>query len=363
MPIDVRGTSLAVLALIGTVFALQWASAVFVPLLLGLTFSYALAPIVGLLHRLHIPRAIGAAVLLLGLVGGLGWTGYALSDDANELVQTLPAATQKVRAALRANRTHSESTLGTVQRAAAQLQQAALEGGMAHPASARGVTRVRIEEPAFELSDYVWTGTLGLVASIGQAVVVVFITFFLLASGDAFRRKLVRIAGPSFAQRRITVQALDEITQQIQRYLLLQVFTSMLVGTTVWLCFLAIGVEHAAVWGIAAFVLDFVPYLGAMTLTGSSALVAFVQFGSVGMALLVGGVALTVHTISGNLLIPWLTGRAAGMNALAVFVAVLAFGWLWGIWGLLLAVPILTMVKAFCDRDDNLKPISELIGR
>ncbi len=363
MPIDVRSASLAVLALIATVFALQWASAVFIPVLLGLTFSYALAPIVDRLQRLHIPRALSAALLMLGLGGGLGWTGYSLSDEANALIRTLPAATQKVRDALRANRTQSESTINTMQRAARQLEQAAREGGIAHGRSARGVTRVQIEEPAFSLSDYVWTGTLGLVATIGQVVVVAFITFFLLASGDSFRRKVVRIAGPSFAKRRITVQALDEITQQIQRYLIVQVFTSMLVGTTIWLAFLSIGVENAAVWGIAAFVLDFVPYLGAMTLAGSSALVAFVQFGTPGMALVVAGVALLVHTISGNLLTPWLTGRAAGMNALAVFVAVLAFGWLWGIWGLLLAVPILTMVKAVCDRVDGLKPISELLAR
>ena len=111
--------------------------------------------------------------------------------------------------------------------------------------------RVQIEKPKFNIQDYLWTGTLGLVALVGQATVVLFLTFFLLASGNTFRRKMVKIAGPTFTEKRLTMQALDEITEQIQRYLLVQVFTSVLVGIATWLCFLWIGVQHAAVWGIA----------------------------------------------------------------------------------------------------------------
>ena len=193
-------------------------------------------------------------------------------------------------------------------------------------------------------------------------MVVLFVTFFLLASGDNFRRKIVHIAGPSFARRRITVRALDEIGAQIQRYLLIQVLTSAIVGLVVWLAFSIVGLNHAALWGALAFVLDFVPYVGAMLLTVGSALVAFVQFENTGMAMLVAGIVLTVHTISGNLLTPWLTSRAGRMNAVVVFVAVLMFGWLWGIWGLLLAVPILTTVKAVADRVEGLETLSELLG-
>ncbi len=361
MPVDVRNVSMAVLAVLGTLFALKWASAVFVPLMLGLMFSYALSPIVERLERLHVPRAIGAGLLIATLGAGLGWTAYTLSDDAVTLIESLPEATQKVRQAVRAQRRQSESTIDKVQRAATQLEQAAQETA-APPEATRGVTRVRIEKPRFDIKDYLWTGSLGVAASIGQAVVVVFITFFLLASGNSFRRKVVRIAGPGFAQKRITVQALDEITDQIQRYLLVQAFTSVLVGIVTWLSFLAIGLEHAAVWGVVACVLNFIPYLGSIAFTAGSSLVAFVQFGSIEMTLLVAGVGLLVHTVSGNLLAPWLTSRANRMNAVTVFVGVLAFGWLWGVWGLLLGVPILTTVKAVCDRVDGLKPIGELLG-
>lgn len=362
LPVTVRSASLAVLAALAILHTLHWASAVFIPLALGLIFSVALTPIVNRLQRWHLPRALAAALLLASLVGGAGWTAYSLSADASALIESLPAATKKLRQAVQEARRGSSgagAAIEQMQRAAKQLEQAAQDGAAA---TGEGVTRVRIERTPFDIKDYLWSGTLGLAASAGQAVVVILITFFLLAAGNTFRRKLVRIAGPTFARRRITVQALDEITQQVERYLLVQVFTSVLVGVATGLSFWAIGIEHAAVWGIVAFVLNFIPYLGALALTGSAALFAFLQFGSVDMAVGVAALVTITHIISGQLLAPWLSSRASRMNTVAVFVGVLAFGWLWGIWGLLLGVPILTTVKAICDRVEDWNPIGELLG-
>ncbi len=224
------------------------------------------------------------------------------------------------------------------------------------------MTRVQIERPHFNIKDYLWSGTLGVAGFVGQAMVVFFIAYFLMASGDSFRRKMVKIAGPTFSKKKITLQLLDEITEQIQRYLLVQIFTSILVGVATWLVFMWIGLEHAAVWGAAAAVLNLVPYLGSIALSGAAALVGFLQFGTFGMALLIGGASLVIHTLSGNLLTPWLTGRASRMNPVAIFAGVLAWGWLWGIWGLLLGAPLLMVVKAVCDRIDDLKPVGELLG-
>lgn len=363
MPVDVRSLSLAVLALVAVLFALHGAGAFFVPMLLGVMLSYALNPLVDRLERLRLPRALAAALLLLGLVGGVGWTGYALSDDASKLLESLPVAAEKVKAAIAARRPGAGSALDQVQKAATQLEQAA-ESSALVPATApsRGITRVVVERSRFNLHDYLWTGTMGLLALAGAATVVVFIAFFLLAAGDTFRRKLVHLAGPTFAKRRLTVQTLDEIGAQIQRYLLVQAFTSAMVGLTIWLAFTAVGVEHAAVWGVVAFVGDFIPYIGAAVLTTSAGLMSFVQFGSVDMALLVSGIALGVHTLSGNLLMPYLSSRSSRMNPVAVFIGVLAFGWLWGLWGLLLGVPILASAKAVCDRVDGLQPVGELLG-
>jgi predicted PurR-regulated permease PerM len=173
---------------------------------------------------------------------------------------------------------------------------------------------------------------------------------------------MVRIAGPTFTRKKITVQALDEITAQIQRYLLVQLFTSFVVGVASWLVFWWIGLNHAAVWGIVAGVLDLVPYIGLVVVGGSTALVGFLQFGTLEMALLISGASAVIHAIESYLLTPWLTSQASKMNPVAIFIGVLAWGWLWGIWGLLLGVPILLVVKAVCDRVDDLKPIGELLG-
>jgi predicted PurR-regulated permease PerM len=206
------------------------------------------------------------------------------------------------------------------------------------------------------------TGTLGVVALAGQLLVVVFVAFFLLAAGTSFRKKMVVLAGPKLSQRRITVQALDEVHLQIQRYLVVQVATSVLVGVLTWLVFLAIGLNNSAIWGIVAAVANLVPYVGAVATSGAAALVGFVQFNAIETGLLLGAASFGVHLIVGNLVTPFLTGKTSKMSPFVVFVGVLFFGWLWGVTGLILAFPIMVTVKVVCDRVDELKPLGELLG-
>ena len=362
MPVDVRNIALVVLATLASVFMLRWASAVFIPVMVGLLFSYALSPLVDWLQLRRIPRALSAAALILGILAGVGVTMFSLSDDASKLVESLPVATQKLRDSIRTLRGSPDSTLATVQKAATELEQVAEEATRAAPPVGRGVQRVQVEKPKFNIKDHLWIGTLGLLSMLGQIGIVALITFFLMASGDTFRRKLVKLAGPTLSRKKITLQALNEIHDQIQRYMLVQLFTSALVGLATWLCFLAIGLEHAAVWGIAAGVLNLVPYIGNVIITSGSALVGFLQFGTLEMALLVAGISFVINSIEGFLLTPWLTSRANKMNPVAIFVGVLAWGWLWGAWGLLLGVPILAVIKAICDRVDDLKPVGEILG-
>lgn len=361
--IDVRSASLALIAVLAGIYALHWAAAVVIPVLLGLMCSYALTPIVDRLQAWRIPRALGAAALLMAIAGGAGSTAYALGDDATAMIESLPAAAQKLQRAVRNTRGEPESPIAKVQRAAAKLEQAAeVTAAVAPAVTSKGVARVQVEPPRFNIKAYLWNGTLGLAGLVGQALVVLFITFFLLMSGDRFRRKLVRITGPRLSQKKVTVQVLDEINAQIQRYLQVQIFTSLLVGVFTWLALLGFGMEHAAVWGIVAALLNLVPYVGSMVTAAALALAAFLQFGTLGMALAVGGASLAINTLEGNLLTPWLTGRAARMSPLVIFTGVLAFGWLWGLWGLLLGAPLLMATKVVCDHVDGLKPVGELLG-
>ena len=359
MPVDIRSMSLVVLAIFASLFVLHWAKAVFIPVMLGILFSYALSPIVNWLERRRIPRWLSAAVLLSAILGGTTATVWSLRDEATELVKSLPEATQKIAGALRTRAGAAPSPLDTVQKAAAQLEQAARGES---PVNARGVTRVVIEPTRFDIKNYVWSGGIGLAALMGQTVVVIFLTYFLMLSGDTFRRKMLKLAGPNLSDKKITLQALHEVADQIQRYLQVQVLTSVVVGVLTWLALLALGLDNALVWGIAAGVLNLIPYVGSVIIAGASSMVAFLQFGTLDMALLVGGASLVIHAVTGNLLTPWLTSRASRMSPVAVFVGMLAWGWLWGVWGLLLGIPILMMVKAVCDRVDDLKPIGEFLG-
>ena len=359
MPIDVRSASMAVVASLLSLYALQWAAEIVIPVLMGLLFSYALTPLVDRLVRVGVPRALGAAVVMVALVGGLAWTTWSLSDQANSLITSLPDAAQKLRDTLHPKlRDPNPSTMDQVQKAAATLAQAADSNAKATP----GVAKVQIVKASFNIQDYLFTGTMRAAQAAAQVVVVAFITYFLLAAGDTFRRKLARIAGPNFAKRKITVQALDEITEQIQRYLLVQLLTSVVVGVASALAFWALGFNNAAVWGVLAGVLNMVPYVGTMVICGASAVVALLQFGTPQMAAAVGSVSIILHVITGYIITPWLTSRTSRLNAVVVFVGVLAWGWLWGVWGLLLGTPILMALKAICDRVDELKALGELLG-
>ena len=341
---------------------LQWARSFCIPVLLGVLVSYALSPVVTFLHQWRIPRAVGAGVLLLGILGGIGTLAYSLSDDAAALIETLPDAAQNVRQTLHREGLRSADVIDHMQKAASQLERAANENGGQAALAPSGVTRVQIELPKLDVRNYLRTGTMGAVGLAGQASVVLLLVFFLLAAGDTFRRKVVKIAGPTLSKKRITIAVLNEITSQIQRFLLVQIATSLLVGIATWLAFLWLGLEHAAIWGIAAAVCHTIPYLGPVIIAGGTTVVALLQFGTLGMASLIGFVSLLISSLVGNLLTPWLTSRASRLNAVAVFVSVLFWGWLWGVWGLLLGVPIIMVIKAICDRVEDLKPVGELLG-
>ena len=362
MPVDVRSASLILIAFLLGLYALHWAAEVVIPVLMALLFCYALSPLVNRLERIGVPRALGAALVMISITGGLAWTTYSLSDQANSLIESLPGAASKLRDTLHPkvrDPAASESAITQVQKAAVALEQATADNGSKMQP---GVAKVQIVKPAFNVQDYLFTGTMRAAQAAAQVVIVAFITYFLLAAGDTFRRKMARIAGPSLGKRRITVQALDEISEQIQRYLLVQLLTSVVVGIATALAFWAIGVNNAAVWGVLAGVTNLIPYVGTMLICGSSAVVALMQFGTLKMALAVAAVSIVLHIVSGYVLTPWLTSRTSRLNAVVVFIGVLAWGWLWGVWGLLLGTPILMAVKAVCDRVDDLKPLGELLG-
>jgi predicted PurR-regulated permease PerM len=358
--LSVRSMALTLLASAAVMWILNWAREVFIPIIVAVLISYALDPVVIWLMRLKMPRMLASAVVMTLLTGAVGYSAYVLTDDAAEIVAQLPAAAQKLRQTIRPTR-GEPGAIQQVQRAANELQQTADEAAGRNPVP-RGVQRVQIEQPAVDVRQYLTWGSASLLAFGGQAVLVVFFVFFLLASGDLFKRKLVKLVGPSLEKKKITVHILDDINQQIARFLLVRVITSVAVGLATWVAFRMIGLEQAGVWALLAGVFNSIPYFGPVIVAAGTAVVSFLQFGTISMTLYTSGISLAITSLEGWLLTPWLTSRTARTNEIAVFVGLIFWSFVWGVWGTLLAVPMLVAVKACCDRIEDLKPVGELLG-
>ena len=369
------------LALLALVAALYLARGFFVPLLIGILASYALHPLVDWLEKWRMPRGIGAALVLAMVVGTFTWIGVSMSNDATALIEKLPDAARNLRKNLSSARDGPPTALQNMQEAAQELQAAAADvaakpatstkpgadaGATATP-SARKIAPLRAvttasPEPTW-LKDYTLAQSALLASVAAQTPIVLLLTYFLLASGAHFRRKLVHLVGPSLARKKEAVRILEEIDVQVQRYLLSTVMTNTLLGIGTWLAFLALGLDQPGVWGIAAGVLHFIPYLGPALIVLGSGVAAFLQFDSLPQAFLVAGASMVVSALIGFAFMTWLQSRFARVNAAVLFIALLFFGWLWGVWGLLLGAPLVAIAKVIFDRVESLKPAGDLLGQ
>ena len=352
--------ALAVLAVIALVAALYFARAFFIPLLIGIIASYTLRPVVDRLQALRIPRPVAAALVLAVLAGGLSWVAFSLSDDVTATIEKFPEAARKLRRHLSAARTDTPTALQNMQDAANEIQGAAADAGAKRGARAAAV---RAPEPTAWLRDYAVAQSALLLAVAGQTPIVLLLAYFLLASGEHFRRKLVQLVGPSLSRKKDAVRILEEIDVQVQRYLLAMLVSNGLIGVITWLAFRTLGLEHAAVWGLAAGVLHFIPYLGSVLVAIGAGVAGFLQFGTLLHGVAAASVVLLTTGLIGMVFMAWLQGRFARVNAAVLFIALLFFGWMWGIAGLLLGGPLVAIVKVICDRVESLKPAGELLGR
>ncbi|TAK43011.1 MAG: AI-2E family transporter [Betaproteobacteria bacterium] len=357
-----------VLAIVALVAALYLARGFFVPLLIGILGSYALHPLVDWLKACRVPRSVGAALVLALVVGGFSWIGFSISDDANALIEKLPEAARKLRQNLSLARLGAPTALQNVQQAATELQGAATDAGAQPRAADKPGTRPPARAAATPAPDPTWLRDYTLAQSAllatvaAQTPIVLLLTYFLLASGAHFRRKLVQLVGPSLARKKDAVNILEEIDVQIQRYLLATLVSNALLAVGTWGAFLALGLDQAGVWGVAAGVFHFVPYLGPALIALGSGVAAFLQSGSLLYALVVAGVSLLLAGVIGFGFMTWLQSRFARVNAAVLFIALLFFGWLWGVWGLLLGAPLVAIAKVVFDRVESLKPAGELLG-
>jgi predicted PurR-regulated permease PerM len=360
--VDARGLALGVLAALAFVLALWWARAFAIPLLLGIVLSYTLYPLVAWLEAISVPRVIGTVIVMGAVLGGLAFGVYSLRGQLQTIIGQLPEAATKLSTGLARMRVGPIGNMQIMQNAATQMEKAATQAGGGPAAPRQAATHVIVDQPTFKLSTFLWKSSMDTLGALGQAAMVIFLVFFLLVGGDKFKRNLVRVTGPSLSRKKITVHILNDINHSIQKYLLMLLTTNLVIALLTWVAFRWLGLENAGAWAAAAGMLHIVPYLGPAVIALATATAALIQFDSPAMALLVAGASLAIATVIGTFVSTWMTGRIANINSAAVFISLMFWGWLWGIWGMLLSVPILVIVKVVSQHVEQLHSVAELLG-
>lgn len=355
------GFALRVLAFCAIVGALYFAAPMLLPIVISVFVFYALDPIVDRLEAWRLPRIVGSAGVVLAFVAVIGLGALALWPQVEAVVTKIPRGLQQLKATMGETRSSGSATLALqhVREAAEAIDKAAAESSKPSVIP-KGTVRVEVTSP-WRTSDWMWASGLGAIQLIGQAVTILFLTIFLLNEDDSFKRKLVRQM-ETHGDKRLTVQILNDIAGQIERFIWVQAVTSGGVAIITALALAWLGLEQAAVWGVFAGVMNVVPFFGPLIVTVMLAAVGFLQFGTLTGAAWVAGVSLAITTIEGNVITPHLLSRAASVNLVATFVSLAFWSWLWGVPGMLLAVPLLMAVKVVCDRVEGYQALGEFLG-
>ena len=360
--INIRSTSLVILTVVTLIVFLEWSQSVFAPIVLGMLLSYALYPIVSFLNRFWIPHWLGAAVVVGSLMAATYFAAGSLQEQTLVLLDKVPEAAQKFARVSDAN-SDEPSVMEKLRTAAAAVENAtATDEPAAKPKVEPGVTRVAVEDNSLHLEEYLWGGSVSIILILGQFASVLLLVYFILASGRLYKQKIVKVTGDSLSEKKITITILEDINRQLRLFFFVMLFGAVFVGVATWLAFWWLGVEEAALWGALAGVASMIPYLGPAVIFIATGFVAFMQFGTAGMALGVAAVSLIITSLQGNFITPLMTSRASSMNAVGIFISLLFWGWLWGPVGLIVATPIQLVIKSVCDHVENLQTVGEFLG-
>ena len=346
--------ALWVLAVLASLFFLRAAQTVLIPIALAVLVSYALEPVVSWLERHRTPRIAAVSVVMLTLLGATAGGAYALRNDAVRLVQMLPKAADRVRELV-------TSQLGIPPEVVSEATTSA--GARGEATSSRGSGDAASTGTGGEVPASLLQRAAGAAFALaGHLVVIIFLVFFLLLSGHHVRDRLVEISGPDADRRKTTATIISDINAQIQRYLLVLAVTGTIVGAATWIVLAWLGVEHAAMWALLAGIFNSIPYFGPVVVSGGLFLVGIVQGGGMTQALQMSGAAIVITSLEGWLITPPLMGKAERMSALAVFLGLLLWTWVWGAWGTVLAVPMLVIIKSIADHIEKLRPVGRLMA-
>jgi len=341
----VRSLALTGLFILAAFYTLYYARSFFLPIVLAILLSFLLSPVVRGLKKLHIPEGVGAAVVVLGLLGALGFGIYELAGPAYEWAQQAPRSLHKLESKL----ADFKKPVQTMSNATAQVEKITKVGPNQAPP-----TLVQQET----LGEKLFSQTTDVLA--GGAVMLIFL-LFLLASGDLFLRKLIRVL-PRVADKRTAVEIARRIESDISTYLATITMINGGLGLGTWGAMALLRVPNPLLWGVMAWAVNYIPYLGAMTMYAVLTMVGFLTFQSAGQALLVPGAFAVLNILEAYLITPLVLGKRLTLNPVVVFLALTFWGWIWGVAGAILAVPIMVVFKILCDHSEPLAPIGEFLG-
>jgi len=347
-PFGIRSIALSGLFLLACFYTLYFARDFFLPVVLAIVFNFLLAPVVRALKRFKVPEALSSAVVIIGMFAVVGVLAYELSGPLADWIEKAPELGAQLQTKIQPLRKPIEK----ISNVGDQIEK------LTNMKSADQKTPQRVELKQSSLLDALFSGTSKLVFSL---VVVIVLLYFLLASGDLFLGKLIHVL-PTLSDKKKAVQIAREIEENISKYLLTIAVINAAIGVGSGLLFWALGMPNPALWGAVAGLLNFIPTVGALSVAVLVSLVAAMSFPSLGQALLVPAAFLGLTITMGTFVSPLIMGRRLTLNPVVIFLGLSFWGWLWGIPGALLAVPMLAMFKIFCDHIEPLAPIGEFLG-
>ena len=343
-PFDVRSIALTGMFILAVFYTIYFMRSILLPIVLALLLSFLFRPIVRGLARLKIPLSVGAAFILLGLFALVGYGISALATPAVGWLQKAPAGLAEL-----------QHKFMPVKKSVAQMTQAT--GEIEKLATTNSETKT-VEVKRHPITETIFLRTPEFIAS---AVLLSILLYFLLVYDQVFIAKLVKLL-PTLSDKKTAVSIAHDIESQVSRYLFtitaINAGLGLAVGTAVGL----LGLRNPVMWGVMVALLNFVPYLGAFTGIICMTIGAVLSFDSLGYALVFPAVYLAFGTVEGSFITPWIMGRSLTLNPVIILLSLTFWGWMWGIVGIILAVPILAAFKIFCAHIKPMEPLAEFLS-
>ena len=345
-PLDIRSVSLSGLFILAIFYTLYFAGDFILPILLAWILSSLLAPIVRTLKRIRIPEPLSALLIILILLGTSAVGIYRLYEPAGQWIQKAPQSLSGVRAKLQQIMRPVEG----VQETTKEIEKMTTLGNEEKP------TAVEIKKPG--LGEVVLAGAKDFMLAAGVTLVLL---YFLLASGDMFLLKLVKVL-PTLENKKVAVEIYRQIEKDVSTYLSVVTLINISFGCVIGTAMYFFGLPNAPLWGVMAAFLAYIPYLGALVGIVTMTIVAILTFDEIYRIIMIPAVYFVLDNIQGNIIVPMVLGRRLALNPVLIFIWLIFCGWIWGITGALLAVPLLAIIKIVCDHVEQLTPVGEFLG-